>query len=144
MPYLLDTNHCIYLLNGWRKSPSQQTAFEKNTVSAFEQMKEDMVFMSEVTLGELFFGAECSQKRAHNLASIATIQSAVVPLSVDQPTWKIFGETKAQLRKRGKKIPDMDLLIAATAKRYELTLVANDQHMDSLPETFEFSNWAVK
>ena len=43
-------------------------------------------------------------------------------------------------------MPDIDLLIASTAKRYRLVLVTNDKHMallDCLSELFvERNNWA--
>lgn len=43
-------------------------------------------------------------------------------------------------------MPDIDLLIASTAKRYNLVLVTNDKHLallDYLPELFvEIENWA--
>jgi predicted nucleic acid-binding protein len=43
-------------------------------------------------------------------------------------------------------MPDIDLLIASTAKRYNLILVTNDKQMtllDYLPELFvERENWA--
>jgi predicted nucleic acid-binding protein len=46
-------------------------------------------------------------------------------LSVDQEVWAIFG-------KIGKPISDMDMLIAATAKRYSLVLATNDSDLDNL------------
>ncbi|RKZ53390.1 MAG: hypothetical protein DRR16_14680 [Candidatus Parabeggiatoa sp. nov. 3] len=54
---------------------------------------------------------------------------------------------KAELRKVGKPIANMDLLIAATAKRYELVLATNDSNMDNLDFLtaeirVERENWA--
>jgi tRNA(fMet)-specific endonuclease VapC len=37
-----------------------------------------------------------------------------------------FGDLKAQLRARGALIDDFDLLIAATAYRYQLTLITHN------------------
>ncbi len=143
MSYLLDTNHCIYLINGWRKDVSKQSELEKKTVSAYSNHKNEMVFMAEATLGELIYGAEYSQKRTENLKSIETLKKAVVPLAIDQETWKIFGETKASLRKQGKVMPEMDILIACTAKRYGLIIVTHDKHMELLPESFRYENWTL-
>jgi len=39
---------------------------------------------------------------------------------------------KAELSRFGRSIEDMDLLIAATAKRYDLMLTSNDTDMDNL------------
>ncbi|MGK5095113.1 PIN domain-containing protein [Deltaproteobacteria bacterium TL4] len=105
-------------------------------------MNQDMVYFSEATWGELIFGAERSQKRESNLLRIRLFQKAVPSVSIDQEIWSIFGQTKALLSLQGKVVPDMDLLIASTAKRYELTLVSNDQHMQSLPASFLWENWS--
>ena len=40
------------------------------------------------------------------------------------------------------RIPDMDLLIAATVQCYGLCLVTNDAHLALLPDTFQRENWA--
>lgn len=45
------------------------------------------------------------------------------------------------LSKRKKNI---DLLIASTAKYYDMTLVANDKHMRHLPVSFTRENWAME
>ncbi len=42
-------------------------------------------------------------------------------------TANIFADIKATLRKRGMLIEDLDLLIAATARRHELVLVTNNR-----------------
>lgn len=142
MSYLLDTNHCIYLKNGWITPASRRKATEENTLRIFEKMSQQMVYMSEASVGELIFGAVYSQKKEYNLERIEKLKKAVPPISVDLEVWTIFGETKALLRKSGKVIPDIDLLIASTAKRYDLILVTNDTHMELLPSSFKKVNWA--
>ena len=57
MSYLLDTNHCICLLNGWDKPKLKQTAKEARIVKSFQSVRDEGVYLSEVTLGELYFGA---------------------------------------------------------------------------------------
>ena len=49
---------------------------------------------------------------------------------------------KATLSKIGIIIPDIDLLIASTAKYHDMVLVANDKHMKNLPNSFVRENWA--
>jgi tRNA(fMet)-specific endonuclease VapC len=68
--------------------------------------------------------------------------SAIPPVPVTRSVWEIYGETKAELSRVGKTIPDMDLLIASTAKYYDMILVANDKHMKNLPDLFVLENWA--
>jgi tRNA(fMet)-specific endonuclease VapC len=101
-----------------------------------------MVYMSEASLGELLYGVARSRKKEYNRRKFRVLLSAIPPLPIVRAVWEIYGETKAELSKRGKILPDMDLLIAASAKCYELTLVANDKHMKNLPDSFPWENWA--
>lgn len=143
MSYLLDTNHCIYLMNGWKKDARQRSSHESNTIQKVEWLQEGvMLYLCEATLGELYYGAENSQRKEENRQSIGLLKKAVLPLAVDETIWNIFGMTKARLRQGGKRIPDMDLLIAATAQCYGLCLVTNDAHLALLPDTFQRENWA--
>jgi tRNA(fMet)-specific endonuclease VapC len=54
---------------------------------------------------------------------------------------RVFGEFKAQLRKQGSFIDDFDLLIAATAHRYRLTLIThNFEHFQRIPD-LQLEDW---
>ncbi|QTA86408.1 PIN domain-containing protein [Desulfonema magnum] len=97
--------------------------------------------MSEVTLGELYFGAANSGRKEYNFARIALFKKAVVPIPIDEDIWRLFGNTKAMLRKQGKAISDLDLLVACTAKVCGLVLVTNDRDFDVLPDAFQKENW---
>lgn len=143
MPYLLDTNHCIYLMNGWNTDEEQRTPEEQRTVLAFQHLDDDdVVYMSEASVGELIYGIERSQRKASNRMRFHVLMSAIPPVPVVREVWDIYGQTKAELSFCGKRLPDMDLLIASTAKYYDLVLVAQDKHMQHLPETFRRENWA--
>ncbi len=139
--YLLDTNHCIYLINGLDKEYSKRFEAEKNTIERAADIQSD-IFLCEATLGELYFGAAYSTRREYNLQRIDLFKQAVIPISIDENVWKLFGNTKAILRTEGKPIADMDLLIACTARTYDLVLVTNDQDFDVLPENFIRENWS--
>jgi tRNA(fMet)-specific endonuclease VapC len=53
----------------------------------------------------------------------------------------LFGDIKADLRKKGLLIEDMDLLIAATAREHDLTLVTNNaSHFERIPD-LRLENW---
>lgn len=142
MAYLFDTNHCVYLMNGWGSSIHRLTSQERNTVAAFGEIRNDTVYMSEVSVGELLYGVIRSQRKEYNRRRLEVLLSAVPPVPVTRSVWKIYGETKAELSMVGKTIPDMDLLIASTAKCYGMILVANDKHMRNLPDSFVRENWA--
>lgn len=140
MDYLLDTNHCIYLINGLDRSRKNRTAPETNLIDKIQTIESD-IFMSEATLGELYFGAANSTRKDYNYQRIDIFKQAVIPISVDAHIWWLFGDTKAALRKRGKAITDIDLLIACTAKVYDLVLVTNDHDFECLPADFNRENW---
>lgn len=142
MAYLLDTNHCIYLMNGWGSPVHRLTPQERNTVTAFGGIRNDTVYMSEVSVGELLYGVARSQRREYNRRRLEVLLSAVPPVPVSRGVWEIYGETKAELSRIGRTIPDMDMLIASTAKYYDMILVANDRHMRNLPDSFVRENWA--
>ena len=57
MPYLLDTNHCSYLMNGLDKLSHRRKPEEIKTIDRFQATK-DTVYKTEVSLGELVAGAE--------------------------------------------------------------------------------------
>lgn len=59
MSFLLDTNHCVYYNNARNKRPEAHTDFEKNMLAIFNSTT-DPLFTSEVTLGEMYFGASKS------------------------------------------------------------------------------------
>jgi tRNA(fMet)-specific endonuclease VapC len=129
-------------MNGWGTSADRLTPQEKNTVTAFGGIQDDTVYMSEVSVGELLYGVARSQKREYNRRRLEVLLSAVLPVPVTRSVWEIYGETKAELSRIGKTIPDMDLLIASTAKYHDMILVANDRHMRNLPDSFVRENWA--
>ncbi len=137
----------IYYLNALKKTPDKRSLAEKNVLHRINTLaRETTLDMSEATLGELIFGAENSQRRQYNLEQIDIFKEAISPLPVDQQVWTLFGQLKAELRKIGKPIADMDLLIAATAKRYALILATNDSNLDNLDFLTNISidreNWA--
>lgn len=142
MPFLLDTNHCIYLINGLGKAPASRTAAEANTIQAVRFVTEE-IYLSEVTLGELYFGAVFSKRPTENQERIKVLKQALRALPVTEDVWQLFGSTKAALRQIGRSLADLDLLIACTAQVAGLILITNDADFANLPADFPQSNWAV-
>jgi predicted nucleic acid-binding protein len=67
MSFLLDTNHCVYLNNAKNKQAAECKNFEQNTLTHFNGASEPL-FVSEVTLGEMYFGVAKSQEKLKNYA----------------------------------------------------------------------------
>lgn len=87
MKYLLDTNICIHLFRG------KLELLEKiNSVGLAN------CAISEITLAELFFGAENSKHpiKNHNLINKLTSQISVLPIYESIP---LYGKEKVRLRK---------------------------------------------
>ncbi len=112
--YLIDTNTCIYYIKG---------KFELN--KKFEKADPDNCFISEITLAELKYGVENSEKKEKNIKALNNFLTGVkiVPIfhSLD-----LYAKEKARLRKAGTPIDDFDLLIGVTSLTHNLTLVTNN------------------
>ncbi|MFK7848493.1 MAG: type II toxin-antitoxin system VapC family toxin [Rhodothermales bacterium] len=116
---LLDTNIVIALLAG-----------EKNVLEALGEVTE--VFLSNVVLGELYYGAFKSQQPRDNIERIEELAENSVVISCDENVARKYGEIKNTLRAKGRPIPENDIWIAATAMLYDLTLVTRDQHFEEV------------
>lgn len=101
--YLLDSNICVYILRG-KKRMSEQ----------LKKVGWLNCCISEITVAELLYGAECSNDventKKEVLSFCADIE--IVPVSLALPE---YASQKAKLRKKGTLIDDLDLLIGATA-----------------------------
>jgi tRNA(fMet)-specific endonuclease VapC len=114
--FLLDTNIVIANLN-----EDPQVA---------EGLNHSTIFLSTITLGELYYGADASKHIAVNLAKLEAMAAKTSVLSVSRITAIWFGRTKNQLRATGRPIPDNDIWIAATAMEHGFTLVSRDAHFN--------------
>ncbi len=112
--YLIDTNTCIYYIKG---------KFELN--KKFEKADPDNCFISEITLAELKFGVENSEKKEKNQKALDNFLTGikVVPIfhSLD-----LYAKEKARLRKSGTPLDDFDLLIGVTSVTHNLIMVTNN------------------
>ncbi len=143
MAYLLDTNHCIYMMNGLEKSSEFRSEEESQVIKAVNSLDDyEALYMAEVTLGELYYGASLSEREEHNIKKIEVLTNLIRLLKLKDETWKMFGKTKASLRREGKKMSDFDLLIACLAKTNNCIIVTNDKGFENLPKGFDRLSWA--
>ena len=130
MKYLLDTNICIYLING------NETLKKK--------VKEIGVFslsISNATLAELYFGAYNSKKVDANLKRIDEFKKNLTVYSDNYASAEAFGRFKSKLRSEGKIIEDFDILIASIAFVNNCILVTNNpNHFERIDE-LKIENW---
>ena len=114
MNFLLDTDTCSAYLKGNRRiwSPFQQYA--------------GVLAISAVTAGELWTWAKRAKASRRASPSVEQFLHNIACLSVDATIAQRFGELRARLLDLGTPVPDMDLLIAATAISHNLTLVTHN------------------
>ena len=125
--YLLDSNVAISFLE-------KELAFEDVVAGS------DELFLASIVVGELYYGAIASHRSEENLQRLEAFVTAIAMLSCDLDTAVVYGELKANLRSKGRPIPDNDLWIAAIAKQHGLTLVTRDKHFSEL-EGLDLKSW---
>jgi len=129
--FLLDTDTVIYALKG-----------EATVAASLHLHLHDPMYLSTITMMELYYGAYKSQNIDANLAKLKTIESAFPLLPPGPETLETFGKMKATLEVQGLRLADLDLIIAATALARNLTLVTNNQkHFNRIPG-LKLVNWA--
>jgi tRNA(fMet)-specific endonuclease VapC len=112
--YLLDTNICVYFLNG------KFNLDQKIDKAGFENC-----CVSEITIAELKYGVEKSTQKERNRKTLETFQDKfdVIPIF---PALDIYAKEKSRLKTKGKILDDFDLLIGASAIFNNLTLVTRN------------------
>ncbi|KAA3598053.1 MAG: type II toxin-antitoxin system VapC family toxin [Calditrichaeota bacterium] len=116
---LLDTNIIIALFKN-----------DENVISSLKKVSE--VFVSNITIGELFFGAEKSFRKEEKINKIEKFIQNIVVLPCNLSTSKVYGKVKNELKQKGNPIPENDILISATAIQNKLQLISRDKHFEKI------------
>jgi len=116
--YVLDSNIIIDIFRG------KQTAIN--------QLVLNKAYVPSIVLGELYFGANKSEKTEERIRQIKQFEQSVTILSVNDTTAEIYGEIKNKLKQMGKPIPENDIWIAAVAKEVGLPLITRDKHFANI------------
>jgi tRNA(fMet)-specific endonuclease VapC len=100
-----------------------------------EDLSDQGLAVSIITRGELFDGACNAVDASDQLREIRAYLSPFTTLRLNDPIVEIFGKTRSELRRRGQLIPDLDLLIAATAVHHDLILLTrNRRHFSRIAQ----------
>ena len=134
--YLLDTDILSNLL---KRAPSP------TLISKLASIPAEYLFTSSVTLGELVYGAYRLGPRG--LALLGQIDRLLLPgrpvLPFDATAARHYGESRAELERRGTPIGDADLRIGAIALARRFTVVTgNVRHLQRVPGLV-VENWLV-
>lgn len=125
--YLLDTNIIIGMFTG-------DPAIEEKMQSS------NNLFLASPSVGELYYGAQKSDKIRENLHKINIFVENHIFLPCDLETAQWYGIIKERLQRKGRPIPDNDIWIASIAMQHRLILVTRDSHFDEV-ESLQTEYW---
>ena len=130
MNYLLDTDICIYWLNG------RQPVRDKLLAVGWDE-----VCICVITAAELYYGAYNSNRVSENLGNAEEFIQNLPLLPLTDPALRKYCELKAELRRIGQTIAEFDLLIASVAVAENYNLVTNNIRHYSRISNLELENW---
>lgn len=129
--FMLDTNICIYVMKN--RAPQLREEFEAAQGS---------MCVSAITLAELYFGAENSDRVQANVKGIERFTNGLPVLPFDAEAAIHFGSIRAHLKRSGTPASPQDMLIGAHARSAGLVLVTNNRReFDRMPG-LSVENWA--
>jgi tRNA(fMet)-specific endonuclease VapC len=128
--YLLDTDTCIYWLNGRDVVKSKLLSVGLNKTA-----------ICSITVAELYYGAYNSSRVEENLARAERFIQNITIIPLNNDVMGLFGELKAQLRRLGQPVADFDLLIASVALTESLVLVTNNTRHYERINKLKLENW---
>jgi tRNA(fMet)-specific endonuclease VapC len=114
--YVLDTDTCIYFLNGTYPSIAEEISVRS---------LEDLAITS-ITAAELYYGAYHSTRKTKNIEVLDELFEKIQILAFDSQSAKHFGEIKEILYREGKMLGPYDLQIASIAHSQHHTLVTHN------------------
>jgi tRNA(fMet)-specific endonuclease VapC len=133
MKYLLDTNICIYLING---------KFDY-LIDRIQSHGIETVGISTITIAELEFGIAKSdiEFRDRNRDALFEFLLPFSILDFDTRAAFEYGNIRADLSNRGEVIGNMDMLIGSQARALDLILVTNNlREFQRIPQ-LAVENW---
>lgn len=129
MKYLLDTNICIYYMKG---------LFDLD--KKINKIGSENCYISEITLAELKFGVENSERKSKNKFALDIFLNGITIIPIYN-SLDFYASEKARLRKKGNTVDDFDLLIGASAVSNDMILVTNNiKHFKHIKK-IEIQDW---
>ena len=133
MRYMLDTNILVYVLNA---RPGHESILER-----FDREEPRDMVVSSITLAELRYGIEKSQRREANRRALQRVLRALNVLAFDAKAADAYGSVRATLESAGKPVGPLDTLIAAHALALDVTLVSSNLREFSRVHGLRVESW---
>ena len=130
MKWMLDTDTCIAII---KKHP---TALKKLRGKSIGQ-----VGISSITLGELAFGAEKSNRPKDARAALDEFLLALEIAAFDEHAAMRYGEVRGWLARHGKPIGPLDTLIGSHAHVMDVILVTHNTREFAQIEGLRLEDW---
>jgi tRNA(fMet)-specific endonuclease VapC len=96
-------------------------------VERLDELQLHGLALSIISLAELYEGVYYSRDPEGDEQDLNNFLRGVTVLGIDEDICKTFGRERGRLRAAGTLIGDLDILIAATALTYNLTLLTNNR-----------------
>jgi tRNA(fMet)-specific endonuclease VapC len=128
--YILDTNTCIFAING---NPSVRSRFTREYSFGLA--------ISAITEAELWYGIENSATPEKNADVLRTFLATVEILPFDTVAAAEYGRVRAGLKRAGTPIGERDTLIAAHAKSIGVILVTNNTNEFGRVKGLALEDW---
>ena len=129
--YFLDTNTCIYFLNGRYIS----------VINKFKQIKADNIIIPSIVKAELLFGAEKSQKRTENIKILTRFLETFETADFNSESAKHYARIRSNLESSGTAIGPNDLLIASIVIANNGILITHNTREFSRIPDLHFEDW---
>ena len=131
--FLFDTD---VITNIVKPRPSQKL------LEKLDKLSKNQQYISTVTISEIVYGAEKSQRPDFHLNNLENILlPAVNIIGFDTKAAYVCGRIRAELEKRGVPLDLADLEIASIAIANHLTLITNNErHFKRVP-LLQYDNW---
>ncbi|MEH2246211.1 type II toxin-antitoxin system VapC family toxin [Nostoc sp.] len=141
--YLLDTNHCSYLINN-----------NPQVVATAQSYAQDPFGISIISYGELLYMTEKSERREMNLQVVQAFLTEIDIYLINKEIAEIYSQLKNRIfrqfapkeknKRRSVRIQDLgfddnDLWIAAIAIYHNITLVSTDSDFTRIQQVYSFS-----
>jgi len=120
---LIDTNVIVKIFRG-----------DNDTEQILDNINPEEIFISVISLGELYYGALKSSKSEENIKIINEFTSFYKVLKLNSAVSFCYSEIKNKVHKSGFTLPENDLWIAATAIKNDLTVITYDKHFENIPD----------
>lgn len=113
-----------------------------NLLKRLEKTSKNQQYISTISISEIIYGAEKSQRPDFHLNNLETILlPAVNIVGFDTKAAYVCGRIRAELEKRGTPLDLADLEIASIAIANNLILVTNNvRHFERVP-LLQYENW---